>query len=281
MMLLRAVPVALALLLVCVDGAAAKPVLFPEPAQPVRPGADRTYADLVALVVPGVVVNGEKYSGGDVIAVRNIAGGDLEDIEPESMEALRVAAVPVRSGGQDRMALLLDFGRGKYDAGFAILALFDVADKPRLLDAANVATSRHTSFFDTVRLSVGAGDDLLMTRSAHFNSSQGYTTVALIHVRNDRLEPVDSIFTFDEKTCAFERTQQLDIRQAGGEPFASITAIVTVVTATAEERCNASTVPEPGTRTITVTYRWDAVARRYVPDSDAFDVLARENEKRF
>lgn len=179
-MLLRAVPVALALLLVCVDGAAAQPVSFPAPARPVRPGADRTYADLVAIVVPGVVVNGEKYSGGDVIAVRNIAGGDLEDIEPESMEALRVAAVPVRSGGQDRMALLLDFGRGKYDAGFAILALFDVADKPRLLDAANVATSRHTSFFNPVRLSVGAGDDLLMTRSAHFNSSQGYTTVALI-----------------------------------------------------------------------------------------------------
>jgi hypothetical protein len=279
--LLRAVPVALALLLVCADGATAQPVSFPAPTQPVREGEDVTYADLVALVVPGIVVNGGKYSGGEVIALRSIGSADVESLQPASIGALGVAAVPVRSGGLDRVALLLDFGHGKDVVGLAILALFDVVDKPRLLDAVNVASGSNTSFRDPLRLSVGGGDDLLLTRSVHFNSSQGYTTTALILARNGRLEPVDMISTFDERFCAYERTQQLDVRQGGGAPFTDITAVVIERTATSGERCNASAVPEPGTRTITVTYRWDTASQRYIPDSDAFAVLARENEKRF
>lgn len=43
-------------------------------------------------------------------------------------------------------------------------------------------------------------------------------------------------------------------------------------------QCNRS---EPGSRTIPVTYRWDAAEQRYGPDTDAFEVLARENEARF
>lgn len=58
-------------------------------------------------------------------------------------------------------------------------------------------------------------------------------------------------------------------------------ATVTELTAPSGERCGAAPVPEPGTRTITVTYRWDGGKQRYIPDSDAFDALARENEQRF
>src|SRR5690606_37000180 len=127
---------------------------------------------------------------------RSIGSEDVESLQPASIAFLRVAAIPVRSGGRDRMALLLDFGRGKDVVGLAILALFEVADRPRLLDAVNVASGNHTSFGDPVRLSVGVDDDLLLTRSVHFNSSQGYTTTALILARNGRLELVDMISTF-------------------------------------------------------------------------------------
>ncbi len=277
----RAVPVVLTLLLACGGGAAAEPVSFPEPTQAVREGGGVAYADLVGLVVPGIGVSGGRYSGGRVIGVREIDGEVAEDLQPESMAALRVAAVPVRSGGMERTALLLDFGRGGDVAGLAVLALFEVADEPRLLDAANVASGTITSFLDPARLPVGAGDDLLATRSTHANSSQGYTTAALILVRNDRLELADWISLFDEKACAYERTQQLDIRQGAGEPFAEIVAVVTERTAPSGEQCSGAAAPEPAARTLTVTYRWDTATQRYLPDSDAFDVLARENEGRF
>lgn len=59
---------------------------------------------------------------------------------------------------------------------------------------------------------------------------------------------------------------------------ATVTERTTLITA---EDCNGRAVPGPGSRTITVTYRWVTAARRYMPDSDAFTILARENEERF
>lgn len=264
-----------AMLWMPVERAFAEPVLRPDLADLVGGSEDVTFADLVRLVVPGTV-------GNETIDVRDIGSDVVEDIEPASVAALRLAAVPVRSGGNDRIALLLNFGRGRDVVGLAILALFDVTGEPRLLDAANVASGDATYFLDPARLAVGTGDDLLAIGSTHANSGQTYTTVPLVLLRNDRLELVDSIFVFDERVCAFERTQRLDLMRRGAqEPFSEVVATVTELTAPSGWDCGEASVPEPGTRTITVSYHWHAGEQRYIPDSDALAVLARENEERF
>ncbi len=66
-----------------------------------------------------------------------------------------------------------------------------------------------------------------------------------------------------------------------GGPLVDIHATVRETTAATDEDCGDDTVPEPAERTISVTYRWDAARSRYLPDSDAFERLARENEQRF
>ena len=275
--------VALAIFWTPVERAFAEPVSFPQLADPVAGREDVTFADLVRLVAPGIAAAGEAASGGGAIDVRHIAGEEWSDPGHEALELLKFAAVPTRSGGLDRMALLLDFGEARYSAsGFVVLALFDVvAGEPRLLDAADVALDRWTFFAEPVRLPVGAGDDLLVTQSTHFNSSQAYATAALILVRNDRLELVDMISMLDDRACSFERTQRLGIRQGSGAPFADIQATVTELTADSGEQCGDAAAPEPGTRMITVAYRWDVAEQRYIADSDAFLLLAQENEERF
>lgn len=75
--------------------------------------------------------------------------------------------------------------------------------------------------------------------------------------------------------------ERLEIRQGEGAPFSDIVATVTELTVAAGEECGNATAPKPGSRTIPVTYRWDAAEQRYGPDTDAFEVLARENEARF
>lgn len=272
--LLRVALVGLAIVSMPVERAFAEPVLRPDLADRVGGREDVTFADLVRLVVPGT-------AGNETIDVREIGSEVVEDLEPESMAALRLAAVPVRSGGNDRMALLLNFGRGRDVVGLAILALFDVAGGPRLLDAANVASGDDTYFLDPARLAVGSGDDLLAIGSTHANSGQSYTTVPLVLLRNDRLELVDMISALDERLCAYERTQRPDIRQGAREPFSDVVATVTEVTTLSGHDCGEAPVPEPGTRTITVTYSWDIGEQRYVPDSGAFELLAAENEERF
>jgi len=278
--LLRAALLALALSWAPV--AFAEPASYPELADPLPGAGNRTYADLVRLVVPGIGGDDVGASGGGVIPIRHIDGGDMSGFEPVSVASPRIAVVPVRSGGLDRAALLLNLGESRNDVSdFVVLALFDAADEPRLLDAATIAFNRYTSFAEPARLPAGVGDDLLVTRSTHFNSNQGYATMALILARDDRLELVDAISTFDDRACAYERTQRLDIEQGAEQPFPDIVATVTELTAASDEGCGDATIPEPGTRTITVTYRWDAAAERYNPDSDAFVLLARENEDRF
>lgn len=271
---LRAALVGLAISWIPLQHASAEPVLRPNLADHVAGREDVTFADLVRLVVPGT-------QGNETIDIRGIDSEVVEDLEPLSNAVPRVTAVPVRSGGLDRMALLLDFGSGQAVVGLAILALFDVTGEPRLLDAANVATGNFTSFFYPARIRLGMDDDLLATVSSHFNSGQSYMTTNLILVRNDRLEQVDAIFTFDERLCAYERTQQLDIRQGAGDPVSDVVAVVTELTSATEEKCGDTAIPQPGTRTITVTYHWDPDQRRYIPDSDAFDVLVRANQERF
>ncbi|MET3663360.1 hypothetical protein [Aquamicrobium ahrensii] len=60
-----------------------------------------------------------------------------------------------------------------------------------------------------------------------------------------------------------------------------VAATVAEVTTLMAEDCGGRVAPEPGSRTITVTYHWDSATQRYMPDSDAFTLLAHENRQRY
>lgn len=218
---LRVVLGALMLLMGAVGGTLAQPSFLPEPTDALPGGEGRTYLDLLQLVMPGIAVSGGTYSGGRQPAgIRHLEGWEEGDVGLAPIGHLGLEAVQLRSGGMERMALLVDFGKTGYSLGFTILALFDVEGEPGLLDAADVASAQWTSFMDPVRLSVGAGDDLLVTQSTHHNSSQGYANASLILVRDDRLELVDTIALLSDRDCGFERSQTLAVEQgAGGSPW--------------------------------------------------------------
>lgn len=279
---LRVIAVALMLFAGTACDASAQPSFSPEAADALPTGDGRTYLDLIQFVMPGIAVSGNTYSEGrQPTGIRRLEGGVDGDIGLAPSGSLGLQAVPLRSGGRERLALLIDFGMTEYTAGYALLALFDIEGEPRLLDAADVARDRWTSFMDPVRLSIGASDDLLLTQSTHHNSSQSYLSASLILVRNDRFELVDTISLLSDRAYGFERTQELTIEQGAGEPFADIVARVTETTILTMENQGGETLPEPGNSTITVTYRWDRAAQRYAPDSNALKKLARENEDRF
>jgi len=272
---LRMILILLALLMG--PAAFAQPVSYPEPADPLPGQTEWTYADLVQLVAPGITLNGSAYAGGQPLDIRHFAGWDDEGVMLPEAGPLHISALPLDS----QLALLLDFGPAEYDvSNIAILALFDLANTPRLLDVANASSQRWTAFLPPAHIPLGTGADLLLTQGTHHNSSQGYATSTLILVRDDRFELIDMISTFSEKFGTYERTQSLDVEPVAAEPLADIVAVVTEdITISTETRSD--TAPEPGTSEITVTYHWDAAAGHYTADSDAFELLARENEARY
>jgi hypothetical protein len=257
--------------------ALAQPVSYPEPTDPLPGQAGKTYADLVQLVAPGISLDGGAYTGGQLLEVRHIEGWD-DDVALAATGGLRIAALPAGS----RLALLLDFGTAEDQVtDLAILALFDLADTPRLLDAVNASLDRSTSFLDPYFVALGDSAGLLLTQSTHHNSGQGYTNTALILIQDDLFEAIDIIFTFRENNCAYERNQSLDVKPAAAAGFADIVATVVEETSIPNETCDSPDAPAPGSREIIVTYRWNPDTERYAPDSDAFGILARENETRF
>ncbi|MGX7876477.1 hypothetical protein ACVDG5_030735 [Mesorhizobium sp. ORM6] len=144
-------------------------------------------------------------------------------------------------------------------------------------DAADVAVDRSTYFREPSKLSIGAGDDVLITMSMHFNSNQGYASTLLILPRDGRFQLIDTINTFDENVCAYKRTQDLAFQTPDdGKPYAAIMVTATDATAPSGEIA----MRLPPRRCLTI-YRWDKKTSHYVKDSDAFEKLSAENAKRF
>lgn len=259
----------------------AQGVSFPELDASVRGLEGITYLELVRQLIPNLALNGSAYQGHDLIDMRNIAGpSDTE--RPSTISLSNVAALDVASDGKERLLLLVDLGQQAASAeGFAVLALYDLAGVPKLVDAANVAYDQNTYFRDPGRLPLGQGKDAVVTISTHFNSNQAYVTTVLILIRNDRLELIDSIFTFDEKLCSFTRTQEPSLRaiDRDGNTYGGIEVAVNETTALTGQNCEGEKTPEPGIRTISTTYRWDG--ERFVAASDALGKLAEENAERF
>lgn len=246
------------------------------------PGSSVTYGDLLGTLFTGLEEKGAGFSAKPNPGLRHIGGPDEGDEAPEMADNIYFTAVPVKAGKQDRLVLLVDVG-SEGAMGYAIMALFSGGAKPALLDAANVSYDRMTGFNLPGNIAIGDGETALITTSAHFNSSQGYKISPIILIRNDRLELVDTVMMLDELVCTHSRVQTLTVAPgAYYDPFGDIVAAVTDTITPADESCGDDVkAPEASTRTIAVTYRWDAKQSKYLPDSDAFRKLAAENEQRF
>ncbi|TIP05031.1 MAG: hypothetical protein E5X72_09005 [Mesorhizobium sp.] len=263
--------------------ARAQAVSFPELSSAIPGHQDVTYFDLAKMIVPDLQAGDDGfYKGSAPIELRDILGGNDGGSPPETINLPNAAVLAIKAGGKERLAMLLDLGQAQDSAeGFAVLALYDLTGKPKLLDAVNVGTDQSTYFRDPGKLAIGPGDDALITMSTHFNSNQGYVGTILILVRNDRFEPIDQINTFDENVCAYKRAQDLSFQAGGSEkPYAAIKVTVTDATKPSGESCE-EPAPKAVSHDISVIYHWDKTGSRYVRNSDAFEKLSAENAKRF
>lgn len=257
-------------------------VLFPSLDQTLEGHPATTYLDLVQLIAPGARRDNGAYWVEELVPLRHIGEHDLDDDVPTGLAFDRIAVLPVRSDGQERIVLLLDLGPSSTRMeGFAVLALIDPAGDARLLDVANVAYDHATSFFDPAKLAAGPMQDIIVTTSRHSNSNQGYQATTIIDVRGDQFALVDTIYTLSDHDCGFERRQQPDISASDAGPSPSIIVTVTEVVVLTEPTCDGVTLPVAGQLEVSVAYRRDPATGSYATDSDALDQLAMETAERY
>lgn len=257
------------------------------PADPVPGTQGATYLDLARQLVPDIALDSDGvYVGHKAIDFRHIGGDDWKGDRPETIGVLRAEALPVKSDGQDRLLVLFGLEPPAEDGGIgpAVLALYSLGGSPKLLDAADVSYDDETSFFDPGSLSLGDGKNAVLTMSTHSNAGERYQTTVLILLRNGRLELIDTVATMPHVLgCGYmsDENAALHLGQVEAHAWPDIVATVTqTVELNGECGDQGRLPPEPGTRVITVTYRWDDKILKYVADSDAFEKLAKEDGDR-
>lgn len=250
------------------------------------PGHDGvSFFALLKQVIPDLTNEDNGATGHSTVALRHIAGeasgGELPD--PIRLGVLR--ALPFRSEGKPRIAMLIGIREGE-DMGEqpALLAVFDESSRiPALVDVVDVGMDRLTSFADPAVLRIGEHEDAILTTSQHFNADESYDATALIFLRGGKLGLVDRFSAYGSRTCALNTTQTFSFRaapEAGRSPYYAITVTMRDAGVRAEERCEDETARVPYARTATAVYRWNADAEKFVVSSDAVRRLQQQTAER-
>lgn len=247
------------------------------------PVVDRTfnYLDLMRLAVPGLVRVGDGYRVGKALELRHISGDKEQAVEIAIGTSIRspMATLAQSDRGQ-RVTIMLDLDQMGGAEGIALLALFDIDQEPKLLDAANVAYDRLTDFVEPAKLTMRDGDTPLLISSGHWNSNQSYKTYAMVDLHGDRLRLIDSFFLLSDHDCGYERQQRPVFTATGSPRKPAIQVMVTETVTRRKESCQGRSLPKPGKRKISVTYTWQGKDQRFVKSSDAFERLAKELDER-
>jgi hypothetical protein len=243
------------------------PVPDPPEVTDAVPGHPRvTYLDLLRQAIPDLAMNAaDKQVEGHLKALRHIWGKQAEGDPPDPLVADFVEVRHIKAAGRPRLVVLADLGQADDSAqSTTLMALFDDAPRPRLLDAVDVGVDKETGFnADPSQIALGLGDDALVTLSQHGNSNQGYANRLVIFVRGDRFKLLDSFFTLSNSYCGYRRDETPSFATKPALPYATLAVTVTEKLTHIDETCD-EPPPAAYTHIWRAAYRWDAAKGAFV-----------------
>jgi hypothetical protein len=245
-----------------------------------------TYFDLVKKIVTdldSLPAHGEATAH-TIVPYRHIEGNHAKTVPAGPVAIQLLTALTIHTLGKSRLALMVDLGPSDGDVTeFTLLALFDMAEQPKLLDVIEVGGDRLTGFTDKPLLPLGRGSDLIVIDSDHFNSNEDFVGTEFLFVRNDRFQLIGSLFTFDERICASARTQLPIFRTSpdAGRSYRRVYVAVREKLALQDDSadCGDEKIPRPFTKTFHETYRWSARRQKFAVTSSDLKKLERENDR--
>jgi hypothetical protein len=242
-----------------------------------------SYFDLLKQIVPDLTADKDTATGRKIGTLRHIAGPDNGAGTPDVIKISLLQALNFQAQGRHAIALLVNIGEIENSVEQpVVLAIFEDADFPRLLDFVDVGMDRMTGFGTPKLLRIGPNDQAIVTHSQHFNSSESYSSLALIFVRDGKLQLVDTFSTYGMQVCNRKETQTLSFRArpaAKTAPYFDITAGLKEQRERTGETCDEKRLA-PYARTVTTTYAWDAKTSRFTAKSDAIKRLEKATGER-
>lgn len=250
---------------------------------PVTGAPGMTYFDLARRFVPDLQPDGMAWTG-HTLDETYAQDWELETAWPDGIGMDGVETVAFERDGKQRLAILFGLAPATDTAETpTILALYALEDRPRLIDAIDVGLDRDNGFAEPAIQTLSDGAALIATESSHWNSSQSYRITNLVLAEADKLTTVDEVLTLSERYCGLNRTQTpaIAVEPGAAGKRAAIHVSVRVTEEKVDEACDEPPPAPAPERLVSVTYRWNDQTGTYMPDSQALEALAKENEERF
>ena len=238
-----------------------------------------TYEQILRQAMPGLKVGADKtWDSGAIDHLRDIAGkaSGSASLSFGSLDVLRV-----REAGHRRLLVLTDESSG--DGGFSavLMAFDDEAKVPRLLDKMDVGQDRLTGLGHP--FAIAADTDAFLVDNEHDNSNQSYTLTSPLYMRGGRLHVVTTLFTYGERLCGLQETQELRTSaqpDAGRRYWAIATKVIRIVRHPDEDCERDPHAPRAGTSVYTDRYRWNEAKQAFKPVTGAVGRLSDASFKR-
>jgi hypothetical protein len=274
---------ALVLWPVTLRAAADDPISTADAGDAVPGHAGLTYLDLVRQAVPDLALSPDDHRvEGHLATAPRALGGEVRiGAAPLPVTLGAIEAVHIQAGGKPRLVLLADLGDQPRSLS-AVLLFDDSGPSPTLLDLADVAADKFTSFHDQPPIRLSPADDALVTDSEHdTDDGQAFTSRLLLFVRGDRFQRIDRFALLADSGCNWSRTETpvFSTRPTAGSPYAEIDVTVTRTLLSRPDTCGHA--PKPITSTFVAAWRWDTTAGAFTADRGALDDLAKLNATRF
>jgi hypothetical protein len=243
-----------------------------------------SYFDLLKQIVPDLTVDRNTATGRKIGTLRHIAGPDNGAGAPDVIKISQLQALNFQAQGKPAIAILVEIGEVESSVEKpVVLAVFEDGEHPRLLDFVDVGMDRLTGFGRPKLLRIGPNDQAIVTDSQHFNSNENFGSLALIFVRDGKLQLVDTFSTFGMQVCSRRETQTLSFRArptARTAPYFAITAALKEQRVRTGETCDGEKRLAPYARTVTTIYAWNPATGRFTAKSDAIKRLEKATGER-
>jgi hypothetical protein len=250
---------------------------------------DAPDADLIRLLFPGL--RGEPAEAGAVygptaIPVRRLGAGEIAAVL-DGVTGVRVASsVTVPDDTSARRVLYLRVTGETvaedtiHPGETALMAVYDAAPSPRLLDVVDVQTDRDVEVsWDGPASQLGPRTRAVVVHNEHHNSSQTYHAYTILYVHGGRLRTLTEIPLLSWRGCAEEVNERPSFRLRSRRGSSMRDLVVTVTVARRRgPGCGAPSRVRPSTRAYTQTYAWRGPERGYVDAGGTLDRVTRLND---
>ena len=259
-MMLRLAAILAALLLAVAPAAAAAVKLTDA-----VPGHNKTWADLVRILVPDLMLDDGIGRAETAIPLRHIMEGE-GGRPPATIELGELQVMPFRG---DSAGTLVYFELGQPDDRMevtAYLAYFD--ERLRLVDAVDVGMGPRGGLGE--QFPVSPNGDAIVVYGIYGNSAYWASLYTAIFLDGGRFKPIDRWTVSEANGCGWLHYQNIAFETVSED--ASFWPVTVTLKDTVETDLTVTCpdpLPEAATESAGVTYRWNESRRVYVPESDA------------